>query len=177
LHPRGGKRRRAEIGRRLGLAALLLLPGACGGAPGEPANRATPADLRIAPGLWERRSVIVDARGPNLPIEARQRLIGPRPAARFCVGEGAPTAAMVAGRACAYRTFSLEGGRLRGNMVCSDEGGPSTAIVDGRYGPGGYDLRIEMANRLPDGAVLTLDVRTSGRRIGPCPQAAQEERK
>ena len=155
----------------------MLLLAACG-AVDEPGNTAV-ADLRIATGLWERTSAVVDARGPNLPVEARRRMIGPRPSARFCVTAAqaaAPRADLIAGRHCRYRQLSLENGRLRGLMECRDEAGPSEATVEGPYGPAGYDLRIEMRNRLPGDAVLTLDVRTRGRRIGECPVREGEDR-
>lgn len=152
-----------------------MLPLAACGAAGDPGN-VSAADMRIAPGLWERSGSVVDARGENLPIEAKRRLIGPRPSARFCVTPGQaarPGTGFVAGGNCAWRALSLEGGRLRGTMACRDEAGPSEAAVDGRYGPQSYDLRIEIVNRLPGDTVLTLDVRSRGRRIGPCPQGGE----
>lgn len=174
---RGRQPERRTIRAAVAFAATLLL-GACGdGAETAEASRSTAADPSVAPGLWERRSVVLDARGPDLPIVARQRMLGPRPPVRFCVGETPPPpASLIAGGRCTYRTFSLENGQLTGVLACSDAGGSSEAQVAGRYGPESYDLRIEIANRLPDGAVLTLNVRTVGRRLGPCPSGGEERR-
>ncbi|MGZ8337292.1 MAG: DUF3617 domain-containing protein [Allosphingosinicella sp.] len=40
--------------------------------------------------------------------------------------------------------------------------------MTGRYGPRAYDLRMDMESPMPDGATMTLQVRTQGRRIGDC---------
>ena len=128
------------------------------------------AEVRIEPGLWEVTSAVVDVRAPNLPIAVRRRMIGPRPGLRNCVTPAQaarPDANFLAGqsrRGCAYRDFSMENGRLRGTMTCPDV----AMTMDGRYGPQAFELRMAMESAMPDGATMRLDIRTGGRRIGPC---------
>jgi len=128
------------------------------------------ADLRIEPGLWELTSAVIDVRAADLPVEVRRRMIGPRSRMRHCITpEQAerPSANFLAVRsdsACVYRDFTFEGGRLRGAMSCPG----ATARMDGRYGPRGYDMRMEMASPMPSGGRMTLQVRAQGRRIGDC---------
>ncbi|HEV2865396.1 MAG TPA: DUF3617 domain-containing protein [Allosphingosinicella sp.] len=156
------------------LAALLWTAGGC--REPQPANMtadevaAELAELRIEPGQWEISSDVLDVRAPNLPLQVRSRMVGPRSRMRHCItAEQAerPSANFLAMRsdsACAYRDFVFEGGRLHGTMACPGV----TARMNGNYGPRGYETRMEMQSPLPDGATMTLQIRTRGRRVGPC---------
>lgn len=139
-------------------------------------SRAEVADvlgrLGIAPGLWEMRTAIVDAAGPNLPVEARRRMIGPRPTIRHCITPeqaSRPADHFLSGGGrpgCTYRGFALAGPRLTGTTICPGV----TTRMSGTYRPRGFDARIEIDQRMPDGAILTLSVASLGRRIGACPE-------
>lgn len=126
--------------------------------------------VRIEPGLWQVDSAIVDVRAPNLPVEVRRRMIGPRAALRNCVTSAQaarPDAGFLAGRRsrdCAYRDFTMADGRLRGTMACHDV----STVMDGYYGREAFALRMEMASPMPDGATMRIHVVTRGHRIGPC---------
>ena len=126
--------------------------------------------LRIQPGMWQLASEVTDVQAPNLPIEVRNRMIGPRSRMRHCItAEQAaqPSANFLAMRAdseCVYRDFTLENGRLRGTMLCPG----AAARMEGRYAPDGYQTRMEMRSRMPGGAVMILQIRSQGRRIGEC---------
>ncbi len=136
-------------------------------------------NLQISPGLWQVSSRITDVRAPNLPIAVRRRMIGPRASVRHCITPAQaarPNAGFLAGRAdgsCAYRDFSMENGQLRGAMACAGDtpGAPVETVMNGRYGPAGYDLRMAMRNPMPDGTDMTVDVKSQRRRIGPCEEA------
>jgi hypothetical protein len=166
---------------RRGAAFLaILLASGCGGErePREMSAVEVAAELagmRIAPGLWELTSEVVDVRAPDLPQEVRQRMIGPRRRLRHCITPeqaAHPSANFLAGRAeseCAYRGFTVEGGRLRGEMTCPE----ASATMAGRYGPEGYDLRMAMESAMPSGATMTLELRSRGRRIGECEEGEE----
>ncbi len=162
--------------RRL-TALLLLLCGAAGACrQAEPANMTAEevagelGDIRIEPGLWLLTSEVTDVRAPNLPVEVRNRMIGPRSRMRHCITPeqaAQPSAnflAMRADSACAYRDFTLDEGRLSGTMTCPNV----TAQMEGRYGPDSYETRMVMESPVPGGAVMTLQIRALGRRIGDC---------
>ena len=131
-------------------------------------------NMRIEPGLWELTSEVVDVTAPNLPREVRSRMIGPRSRLRHCITPeqaAHPDANFLAGRDqhnCAYRGFTVEGGRVRGTMFCPD----ATASMNGRYAPRGYDMSMEMQSPMPGGATMTLQLRARGRRIGDCEEGA-----
>ena len=155
------------------LAAALLLAGCGGDGPRNMSDEEVAAELstlRIEPGLWEVSSAVLDVSAPNLPIEVRNRMVGPRGSIRHCITpEQAerPSANFLAAREssdCRYRDFEMREGRLTGAMTCPD----ATARMQGRYGPASYEMRMEMRSRMPDGATMTLQLRSSGRRIGEC---------
>lgn len=134
------------------------------------------ARMEIEPGLWELGSEVLDVRAPDLPFEIRERMIGRRSRMRHCITPeqaAQPSATFLAGRGereCAYRDFTVGGGRLSGSMTCPY----ARASMQGRYGRGFYVLRMEMVTPGPDGTMMTLDLRASGRRVGAC-DAGDEE--
>lgn len=167
---------------RVLFAAALLAAGSCGQEQPETRNLSIDevadqlSEMRIEPGLWELTSEVVDVRAPDLPIEVRSRMVGPRSRLRHCISPvqaARPSANFLAGRndsACAYADFSVENGQVQGTMVCPD----ATARMQGRYGPRAYDMRMEMESPIERGATMTLQVRARGRRIGDCEQGGTE---
>ena len=131
------------------------------------------SNMRIEPGLWELTSDVLDVQAPNLPLEVRNRMVGPRSRLRNCITPeqaAHPSANFLAARggsSCAYRAFSVEDGRIHGTMTCPD----ATATMEGRYEPQAYAMRIEMQSPMQNKAMMTLQLRARGRRIGPCPSA------
>ena len=160
------------------LAALVAAAGLAAAGCGEVAPRdMTPeqvadqlAGMRIDPGLWELTSEVIEVSAPDLPREVRNRMVGPRARLRNCIGPeqasrpGANFLAMRGDSECAYRDFTVQGGVMRGTMICPD----AMARMTGRYGPTSYDLRMEMESPMPEGATMTLQLRARGRRIGDC---------
>jgi hypothetical protein len=161
---------------------MLLLAAGCGEAPEQNMTAeeigAQLAGMRIEPGLWELTSEVVDVTAPNLPREVRSRMIGPRSRLRHCITPeqaAHPSGNFLAGRDqhnCAYRGFTVEGGRVRGTMFCPD----ATASMNGRYAPNAYDMSMEMQSPMPGGATMTLQLRARGRRLGSCEQAEGADR-
>lgn len=164
----------------------MLALAACGSATsGDMSAEEVAAELhglRIEPGLWEVRSEVLDATGPNLPRVAQARIKGPRPAVRTCITPAQaarPEANFLRTQPdsnCVYRGFSLRGGRLRGEMRCTGGGlpGTTTTSMSGQYGARGYRTRMLMVSTgMPFGANMTIDTRIIGRRIGACPPAPQ----
>lgn len=161
---------------RLAAALLMILPvAACGGREERNMSVEEVADqlsnMRIEPGLWELTSEVLEVRAPDLPREVRNRMVGPRSRLRHCITPGQaarPSANFLAGRpdrGCVYRDFSAQDGRVSGTMTCPD----AHTRMDGRYGPQAYDMRMEMESPVAGGAVMILELRARGRRIGACP--------
>ena len=170
-----------------GRAAVLLTAGllalsACGPpTPRDMSKQDVAAELsrvRIEPGLWQVDSRVIDARGPNLPREARARMMGHGQSVRNCM---TPERAahpegnfllIHRGSRCAFRDFSTDGGRIVGWMRCTggDLPGTMTTTMEGRHSPRDYDVTMRMAaTGMPTGADLTITARTVARRVGTCP--------
>lgn len=159
------------------VAALLAAAALAGcGNRGEDGNMSAEevaaelAAMRIEPGQWELASEVVDVRAADLPHEVRQRMIGPRSRLRHCITPdqaARPEANFLAARddsACVYRGFTARDGRIAGEMICPD----ATARMQGRYRPDRYDMRMTMASPMENGAMMTLTLRSRGRRVGSC---------
>ena len=170
--------RRTGLGAAL-LAVSMLAPGGCG-VPAE-RNMSTAevagqlATMRIDSGLWEISSEVVDARGPDLPVEIRNRMVGPRPTIRHCITPAQaehPDANFLArgDHGCAYRELVVEDGQIRGTTICPE----ATMRMTGRYGPRAYDMRMQRESPVPAGGNMILELRTRGRRIGACPQGGKQ---
>lgn len=163
----------------LPVAVLAMLAGCDGQRHGDMSANDVAAQLdalAIAPGLWDVTSEVIAVSAPNLPIEARERMIGPRGGGRTCLtAEDAarPSARFLAGRrdnGCAYADFAMDGGRLTGTMRCTGADGVETlARMTGDYRRDGYRLDMAIDTPLPDGARMRIDTRTVGRRLGDCP--------
>jgi hypothetical protein len=166
--------------RTLALLPLLALA-SCGGGPADSNNMSaeevagTLEQIDIVPGLWEVVSAVTDVRVPNLPYDARRRMIGPRATVRHCIRPeqaAQPSAGFLAGRdddRCVYRDFSMQSGLLRGTMSCPGErGGMVDTEMLGRYTPEGYVMRMEMHNPMPDGSRMRVIIVNRGSRVGAC---------
>jgi hypothetical protein len=134
------------------------------------------SQLRIAPGLWELSSDVVEVHATDLPREVRNRMVGPRSRVRHCITPALaarPSANFLAGRTdrgCTYLNFRVQGGRVSGAMTCPD----TWTVMEGRYGPQAYDMRMDVATSLPTGVIMTVKVRSRGRRVGPCVEGGSE---
>ncbi len=162
------------------LAALLIPLAGCGGEQGSEMSANEVAaeldGLAFAPGLWEVASDVTAVSAPNLPIEARDRMIGPRGRGQACLtpeDAARPSARFLAGRGdnrCAYADFAMRDGRMTGTMRCAEpEGGETLARMTGDYRRETYRLDMTIETPGPDGATMRIETRTVGRRIGDCP--------
>lgn len=134
------------------------------------------SDMTIAPGEWEVASEVLRVSAPNLPIQARDRMIGPRARIRSCVTPeqaARPDARFLAGqsqRGCGYADFAMADGRMTGTMHCPEPGGGTTvARMTGDYRRDRYALAMTIETPMPDGAMIRIETRTLGRRVGDCP--------
>lgn len=159
------------------MAALAL--GGCGGAAerNQSANdvAATLGGITIQPGLWVITSEVTEVSAPNLPLQARDRMLGARPPIRSCITPeqaARPDARFLAaegGNGCSYADFAMANGRMTGTMRCPEAAGATTAQMTGDYRPDRYVLTMTIETPMPDGAVMRVNTRTVGRRTGDCP--------
>jgi hypothetical protein len=134
------------------------------------------ANVQITPGLWESRSEVLNVTAPNLPREIQNRMKTKSNPTRHCISPeqaARPDANFLASRRdnCTYRDFTMRGGRMQGNMVCTggDMPGEARATMSGRYDAQSYDMRMQMELAGPADSTMTIETRASGRRLGDCP--------
>jgi hypothetical protein len=139
----GGSNHRPGPSGRVAAADGGLL--ACCGppAPRDMSSSEVAAELRkvrIEPGLWQLDSRMIDASGPNLPRQARAKMLTRGRSTRNCITperaahpEGS-FLQMHRGSRCTFRDYSTEGGRVTGWMRCTGGGLPGviTTSMEGR---------------------------------------------
>ncbi len=134
------------------------------------------ARVKVEPGQWEAETEIVSAKGA-LPQEALQQMTGKRTSASNCITPqqaARPSANFLAAQQdsdCTYQDFKMEGGKLSGRMTCSGGQmlGDMVTLMNGDYGPKGYDMTMQMETPgLPGGDKILITARTRGKRVGEC---------
>jgi hypothetical protein len=175
-----------NMARKLMWGAALLALAACGRGP-EPEGRDMTAEevagelaaVQIEPGLWEATSEVINVSAPNLPREVMTQMVGRETSVRNCITPeqaARPDANFLTaqeGSNCTYSDFSMRNGRLQGVMTCSGGGlpGEMRTTMNGQYGPRSYDITMRMeTSGMPQGADMTIEARTTGRRVGACPE-------
>jgi hypothetical protein len=166
----------------LGVVVPLLALQSCGKEePGRKQSAEEVAEemssLKIEPGQWEATNEILSASAKGLPDSALEQMTGKKDTVRDCITpEQAerPSANFLAAQKnmdCAYRDFSMQGGRMKGAMTCTGPQMPGQVVMemDGEYGPRSYAMNMDMnASNLPGGMTMTIKAKTTGRRIGEC---------
>ena len=163
-------------------AAFLPLI-ACGG--GEEKGRQMSAEqvademakMKMEPGQWEASNEILSATAPGIPPEALRKMVGQKNKVSNCLTPeqaAKPSANFLAGQKdsqCTYKDFSLDDGKMTGEISCTGAQMPGTMVMqmDGTYGPRDYAMNMEMKTAgLPGGMNMTIKAKTTARRIGDC---------
>jgi hypothetical protein len=170
-------------------AGALLALASCGS--GEKAgNQAGEADagasassggkIEIEPGEWETTVETVKVDAPNMPPEAAammKGMMGEKKTSRQCITpeEAKADADFFTEEKdsnCTKEGFSVGDGRIRGTISCTGGDSKSTISMDGRYSGTSYDMTSKISTE-GQGQSMTIEARTSGRRIGDCPAGAK----
>jgi hypothetical protein len=85
-----------------------------------------------------------------------------------------PSANFLAGQKdsqCTYKDFSLDDGKMTGEISCTGGQMPGKMVMqmDGSFGPRDYAMNMEMKTAgLPNGMDMTIKAKTTARRVGDC---------
>jgi hypothetical protein len=180
------RQRRAIEVRPLVPFLILAAASGCGQEP-EKGRKQTAAEvaeemasLKMEPGQWEATNEILSATAPGLPEGALKQMVGQKSTISNCVTpEQAerPSANFIAAQKnmdCTYQDFSMRGGRIEGTMSCRGQGMPGEMVMrlGGTYEPERYDINMKMDSGAM-GASVTIEARTTGRRLGECTGGGQ----
>ena len=167
------------------MAGLLAL-GACGGdgdrddASGEAGKArvesvAKDGEMRLRPGQWEMKTEIAKVSAPGMPAGAAEMMKTAPTTVTTCISEQeANDPNVFTGKKdpnCNTDGFSAAGGKVSGTITCAAEAGGQgklTMAMEGEFKPDSYALETRMTTE-GEGAQMTIESRTSGRRLGDCP--------
>lgn len=133
--------------------------------------------MKMDPGQWEATNEILSATAPGLPPEALRSMVGQKNVVSNCLTPeqaAKPSASFLAGQKgsqCTYKDFSLDDGKMSGQISCTGGQMPGTMVMqmDGKYSPRDYSMNMEMkAEGMPGGATMTIKAKTTARRTGDC---------
>lgn len=166
--------------RLLAAAGLAALAASCGGreAASDTVSQeevaAQLAQVKVAPGRWQRTTEILAAEGAVSESE-RARIVGRRTSASDCITPAQaerPSANFLSAQQnseCTYHRFQMKDGKLESRTSCVGRDRPDVlvTVMTGDYAPDSYDMRTSVETSGPAGPV-TITTRTRGRRVGAC---------
>ncbi len=137
--------------------------------------------VTLEPGEWENSVEIVDVKIDGLPDGAPAGIMdsmkGNVTTSKSCITKeqaedpGAEFFAAQEETNCEVKKFSMSGGAVSSEMVCSNMGGAPgnmTMAMDGQYGPSSYDMTMNMKGGT-SGMKMDITAKSIGKRIGACP--------
>jgi hypothetical protein len=134
------------------------------------APAAVAQDAGVQPGEWEI-AVTVDAMDmQGAPAAAANLLVGKTATAHTCLtaddAAKGPKKLLESSKACSFERYSMEGGKLSGEMVCLKGEKEMRVLTEGRYTPTSFRAtgKAAVAGDNP----MTMDSTSVGKRIGDC---------
>jgi len=135
---------------------------------------AVPAIVRAAPpilpGLWETTVTINSVDIPNAPPAVVKAMRGHKAVVKHCatakdVAQG-PQEMLKSAKACHFTRYTMAGGHLSSEMVCSQHGMTTTARSEGSFTPVSFTATGSSEMTGPQHMRMTTTV--TGRRLGDC---------
>ena len=183
-------------------ASTMLALAACSGgsdsgtpstAPGEEQSAEEVASemekVSLMPGEWESTSEVIDVQiegGPEgMPAGIADMMKGRKTVTKNCITPeqaANPSAEFLTTQKdnkCTYSDFAMKGGTMTGKVSCpAGDSGKADMAMKGSYTPDSYDMTMNMnaagmGGGAPAGMTMVMTVRTSGKRIGECPENGQ----
>ena len=132
----------------------------------------------IEPGLWQSKVAVLEMNIPGMPAQyadkMKQRLAEHRnQTSKHCVTEAdvkKPKEDFFgADKSCRYEHFTMGGGKIDIQMVCSQEGSTQTTNMAGTYTPTTYSM--DMSSKGTGGGEqggMTMKMHVDSQRVGEC---------
>lgn len=179
--------------RELMLALPLLMLAACNDSPKVEAENASVAEvadkvqeagrgdaLAVRPGQWESSVELESINVPGMPPQAAEQMKKTMASVatghKSCLTEDQarrPKEDFFAGTesSCRYDSFSMNGGKVTGTMLCTSPQGGGTQRIefDGTYGAEEYRMRMAstVEGASPAGP-MTMVMNMTSKRVGEC---------
>jgi hypothetical protein len=73
-----------------------------------------------------------------------------------------------ADKTCKYQHFTMGGGKIDAQMVCSEEGSTQTTNLSGTYTPTSYSMDVSSSGSGGVQAGMSMKMHVDSRRVGEC---------
>jgi hypothetical protein len=176
---------------RVGLAAFIIVLGACNKGPKVELKNATAnqvasavkqsgvmtSDTMIEPGLWQSKVVVAEMNIPGLPPEYAEKMKQSMAARSNQTRSHCITAADVkkpkedffgADRSCKYQHFTMGSGKIDIKMICSSEGATQTTDMSGTYTPTRYSMNMSSSGTGSGHSAISMKMHVDSERVGEC---------
>lgn len=173
------------------VAASIIALSACNKGPKVELNNATAnqvasavkqsgvmnSETMIEPGLWQSKVTVAEMNIPGLPPQYAEKMKQSLAENRNRTNSHCITAADVkkpkedffgADESCKYRHFTMGGGKIDIQMVCSEEGATQTTNMSGSYTPTSYSMDMSSSGSGGDQAGMSMKMHVDSERIGAC---------
>ena len=163
-------------------AGALLGLAACGSGESDKAAKldaAAAQNIRLQPGQWELIQETVRVSAPGMPPGAAEMMKMPPVIVRTCIGPAEaskPGPDLFSGNKdpdCKTEGFSAAAGRVAGTMTCRSGAGETTVTkLEGDFSADRFEVGLAVATKGVGPEAMDIQMRSSGRRTGECPQDA-----
>ena len=110
------------------------------------------AGAQVTPGQWQTTATVESVEMPGAPPQIAQmmrgRMGGGPHVMSYCItpeqAAQGPKEMFKNNPSCRFTSFSMSGGKISTEMVCSQNGGTMTARATGSYTPTSFDVRSKI---------------------------------
>ena len=134
-------------------------------------------DTMIEPGLWQSKADVEEMNIPGMPPQFAARMKQSIAESRNQASSHCITPDEVkkpkedffgADKSCKYQHFTMGGGKIDAQMVCSEEGATQTTNLSGTYTPTSYSMDVSSSGTGGDRNGMSMKMHVDSRRIGEC---------
>lgn len=134
------------------------------------------SDSMIEPGLWQSKTD-VEMNMPGMPPQFAARMKQSMAESRNQTSSHCVTADEVkkpkedffgADKTCKYQHFTMGGGKIDAQMVCSEEGSTQTTNLSGTYTPTSYSMDVSSSGTGGAREGMSMKMHVDSRRVGEC---------
>lgn len=131
----------------------------------------------IEPGLWQAKTTVQEMNIPGMPPEYAAKMKQSMAENRNQASSHCITAEDVkkpkedffgADKSCKYQHFTMGGGKIDMQMVCSEEGTTQTTNLSGTYTSTSYSMDMSSNGSGGHENGMTMKMHVDGQRVGQC---------
>jgi hypothetical protein len=175
----------------IGVAASVLCLAACNKGPEVNLKNATGnqvaqavsqsgvmgGDTMVEPGLWRSKVSVLEMDIPGIPPAYQAKMKQSMAESRNQASSHCITAEDVkkpkadffgADKSCHYAHFTMGGGKIDIQMVCSEEGTTQTTNMAGTYTPTSYSMDMSSSGGGGEAKGMSMKMHVDSQRVGEC---------